>query len=170
MDLRRLVLTTGHRGWARFFEIESRRIAEALAFLSPTIEHVGSTAVPGLLSKPIVDIGVAVGGIGDLPRAVDPLVNLGYVDRGRNGDDPLRRYFVLQEGTHRLAQLHLWTQDAAAWRQALAFRDLLRAREDLRRRYAEEKRRVAREVGWDKKAYSAAKSSFLADVLEEWIR
>lgn len=166
----RMVLTLDHARWARFFHTEAQRIATALPELSSTTEHVGSTAVPGLLAKPIVDVAVVVGGVEDFERAVAALQHLGYLDRGQNGDDPLRRYLVLEIGHRRVAQLHLWAEAAPAWREAVAFRDLLRTRDDLREAYALEKRRVAAAVGWDKRAYSLAKGAFVAELLDRWIR
>lgn len=170
MSRDRMVLTLGHRRWSRFFEVEAIRVAEALRDQSPRIEHIGSTAVPGLLAKPIVDIGGAVDDVDDVHAVVPDLEALGYQYRGQNGDDPLRRYFVLETGRRRVVQLHLWSQRASAWREALAFRDLLRGRPDLRKAYAEEKRRAAAEVGWKKGAYSIAKSAFVAELLDLWVR
>lgn len=166
----RMVLTLDHDRWARFFDAEAARIATALQDPSPTIEHVGSTAVPGLLAKPIVDIGVAVGGVEDFSGAVAPLQSLGYRDRGRNGDDPMRRYFVLEVDGRRVVQLHLWAAAAPAWQEAVGLRDLLRTRADLRQAYAAEKRSVAAAVGWDKRTYSAAKGAFVAESLDRWVR
>mgnify|MGYP002623806528 CR=1 FL=1 len=166
----RMVLTLDHERWAHFFEAETQLIATALQELSPIIEHVGSTAVRGLLAKPIVDVAVVVGGVEDLEGAVAPLQTLGYLDRGQNGDDPLRRYLVLEVDQRRVAQLHVWTETAAAWREGVAFRDLLRTRDDLCEAYALEKRRVAAAVGWDKRGYSLAKGVFVGQILDRWIR
>lgn len=165
----RMVLALDHDRWAAFFREEEGRVAEALSFLSPRIEHVGSTAVPGLLSKPVVDVGV-VADLDAFSACLGPLEALGYRHRGQHGDDPLRRYFVLEADGRRVVQLHLWAETGVAWREAVAFRDLLRDREDLRAAYAAEKRRVAREVEWDKRAYSLAKGTFVDEVLQRWVR
>lgn len=131
----------------------------------PRIEHVGSTSVPGLLAKPIVDLLLVAPGLDDLDRCVAPLEALGWVHRGPYGDDPLRRYFVLDRCGRRMAQLHAWPEEAPAWRDMLRFRDLLRGSADLRAAYEREKLRVAEEVGWDKRAYSVAKGAFIEDAL-----
>lgn len=166
----RMVLTLAHERWARFFDAEAARLGAALCGLSPIIEHVGSTAVPGLLAKPIVDVGVVVGDVEDFAVAVAPLQALGYRDRGQNGDDLMRRYFVLEVDGRRVAQLHLWARAASAWREAVAFRDLLRTRADLREAYAVEKRRVAAAVGWRKGDYAVAKGAFVQELLDRWFR
>lgn len=166
----RLELLDDHAEWGRLYARESARVAAALAPLRPRIEHIGSTAVPGLLAKPVVDLCVVVPTGDELDRAVAPLEGLGYRHRGPHGDDPLRRYFVLDEGDRRVAQLHLWPEAAPAWREALDFRDLLREDDELREAYAREKRRAAEAVGWDKRAYSLEKGPFIEAVLDRRVR
>lgn len=156
MSRQRLELTRNHDVWAGFFGQEAKRVADALALLSPRIEHIGSTAVPGLLAKPIIDLAVVVARESHLAQSIGLLEGLGYRHRGQHGDDELRRYFVLEQDGLRMAQLHLWANSSPGWREAILFRDLLREREDLRDAYGREKVRVAKDVGWDKKAYAMA--------------
>lgn len=157
----RLVLAEHDPAWARAFAVEAAAIRAALGDLVVAVEHIGSTAVPGLLAKPVVDIGVAVPSVAAAEAAVAPLEARGYEHRGMHGDDPARRYFVLDREGRRVFQLHLWIVPTPAWERHLAFRDLLRARPDLADAYAEEKRRVAEATGWDKGAYSLAKGPFI---------
>lgn len=166
MDRARLVLMPHQPIWDAWYQDESVRIAKALDGIAIRIEHIGSTSVPNLLAKPIIDICVVVPESDDFERCVPPLTDLGYAYRGQNGDDPLRRYFVLDRGGLRVAQLHLWAEPATSWRTDLAFRDLLRARPDLRTAYANEKLRVAEEVNWDKRAYSEAKAPFISALMD----
>ena len=170
MSRSRLEFRTDYCAWSRFYDGQARRIAQSLGALVCRIEHIGSTAVPGLIAKPIVDIAVVVAGTSDFDRTVTPLERLGYRHRGQHGEDPLRRYFVLDKRDRRVAQLHLWAEPATGWREAAAFRDVLRHRADLRESYAGEKLRVAAEVGWDKGAYSLAKGPFVTGLLERWVR
>lgn len=160
-------LAPHHPSWGRWFEAECRRILDALRGIVLRVEHVGSTAVPDLVAKPIIDIAATVPGEEDFERCVGPMAGLGYEYRGQHGDDPLRRYFVLERSGRRVAQLHLWTEGAVGWREAVAFRNLLRERPDLRAAYAAEKLRVAEEVGWDKRVYSLRKGPFIESLLQE---
>ena len=162
-----LVLAEHHPAWAAAFAAEAAAVRTALGERALAVEHIGSTAVPGLLAKPVVDIGVAVGSVADAEAAVAPLEARGYAHRGMHGDDPARRYFVLDRGGRRVFQLHLYVVPAPAWERHLAFRDLLRARPDLAAAYAREKRRVAGATGWDKGAYSLATGPFIERVLRE---
>jgi GrpB-like predicted nucleotidyltransferase (UPF0157 family) len=153
--------------WPARFAAEAARVRAALGARALAVEHVGSTAVPGLAGKPVLDLGVAVASEADADACVAPLVALGYAYRGPYGDDPRRRYYVRDAGGARVAQLHLYVLPAAAWDEKLAFRDALRADPALAAAYAAEKRRVADAVGWDKGAYSVAKGSFVERVLAE---
>jgi GrpB-like predicted nucleotidyltransferase (UPF0157 family) len=151
--------------WAERFAAEAGRIRDAVAH-TLAIEHVGSTAVPGLPGKPVLDVGIAVASEGEADACIAPLRALGYEYRGAYGDDPRRRYYVRDAEGHRVAQIHLYVLPARAWDEKLAFRDALRADPALARAYAAEKWRVADAVGWDKGAYSVAKGPFIEAALE----
>jgi GrpB-like predicted nucleotidyltransferase (UPF0157 family) len=151
--------------WPERFAAERARLAAALGPRAAAIEHVGSTAVPGLAGKPVLDVAVAVASEADADACIAPLEALGYAYRGPHGDDPRRRYYALDVDGRRVAQIHLYILPAAAWDEKLAFRDALRADPALAAAYAAEKRRVADAVGWDKGAYSVAKGPFVEGVL-----
>src|SRR5215208_6435868 len=124
--------------WPAMYEREAERLRRALSHLPFRVDHVGSTAVPGLAAKPIVDV---LGGrpAGSDPRPyVDAIVALGWVHRGENGI-PGRDYFRLGDPV-RTHHLHLFVEGAPAWREHLAFRDTLRARPALAREYERLKR------------------------------
>jgi GrpB-like predicted nucleotidyltransferase (UPF0157 family) len=151
--------------WPARFAEEAKRIQCALGARAAAIEHVGSTAVPGLAGKPVLDIAVAVESEAAADACIARLQALGYVYRGPHGEDPQRRYYVRDAGAQRIAQIHLYVLPAPAWEEKLAFRDALRADPTLAQAYAAEKRRVADAVGWDKAAYSITKGSFIEAVL-----
>lgn len=152
--------------WIDGFRAESQRARGVLAGVLLGVEHIGSTAVPDLIAKPVLDIGIRVGGVADFEACVAPMESLGYTYRGRNGEDPLRRYFVLEEEGVRFVQVHVWSEAARAWREALMFRDLLRERADLRSAYSAEKRRVAEAVNWDNGRYAIEKGPFIEELRE----
>jgi GrpB-like predicted nucleotidyltransferase (UPF0157 family) len=153
--------------WPERFAREAARLRTALGAGAVAVEHVGSTAVPGLAGKPVLDVAVAVASERDADACVRPLESLGYAYRGPHGDDPRRRYYVRDAGGRRVAQIHLYILPAAAWDAKLAFRDALRADPALAAAYAAEKRRAADAVGWDKGAYSLAKGPFIERALED---
>jgi GrpB-like predicted nucleotidyltransferase (UPF0157 family) len=147
---------------------------EAVAVLRPAvgsallaIEHIGSTSVPGLGGKPVVDVGLALDGDRWFDALVGPLARLGWRHRGMHGDDPRRRYFV-QDGAdgRRLAQLHAYAVPAPAWEHHLVFRDALRADPALTAAYWAEKQRAAAVTRWDKAAYSLEKGAWIVAQLD----
>ncbi len=164
-SMRTLRLVDYDPDWPQRFEAEATQITQRLGRLSLRIDHVGSTAVPGLLSKPVIDIAVAVRSEVDAGACVEPLVAIGYRYRGQNGDDPRRRYYVRDQNGQRVVQIHLYILPAQAWEKLLAFRDALRARPDLAAAYAAEKLRVAEAVAWNKFEYSLAKGPFIENLL-----
>ena len=151
--------------WPTRFAAEAARIRAAVGALAIAIEHVGSTAVPGLAGKPVLDIAIAVATEAAADACIVPIEALGYTYRGAYGDDPRRRYYVRDVAGERLSQIHLYILPARAWDEKLAFRDALRADPALARAYAAEKWRVAEAVAWDKGAYSIAKGPFVERVL-----
>ena len=153
--------------WPARFDAEAARIRGALGARALHVEHVGSTSVPGMLAKPVIDVTVAVDSVAAADACVAPLTALGYEYRGMHGDDPARRYYVLDRDGRRAVQVHVWILPTPAWGRHLGFRDLLRRRPDLAEAYAREKRRVAEEVAWDKAAYSEAKGPFIERVLAQ---
>jgi GrpB-like predicted nucleotidyltransferase (UPF0157 family) len=162
---RTLHLVDADPAWPARFAAEAERIGAAIGAHMVAIEHVGSTAVPGLVAKPVLDIAIAVSSEADADACIAPLETLGYEHRGPHGDDPRRRYYVRDVDGRRVAHVHLYVLPAPAWNAKLAFRDALRADPALAAAYAAEKWRIARAVGWDKAAYSLAKAPFVEGVL-----
>lgn len=151
-----------------------KRVAVALiAVLEPRlapwldgrVEHVGSTAVPGLAAKPVVDLMAPVTSLASTPDADPVLADAGWELVPPELDDrPWRRFYVLPDGDRRRAHLHLVARTHPRWVAALAFRDRLRERPDLAASYAELKRSATASHPDDREAYTAAKSTFVERV------
>jgi GrpB-like predicted nucleotidyltransferase (UPF0157 family) len=151
--------------WPDLFEQERHVLHQHLGHLVLDIQHVGSTAVPGLAAKPIIDIAVAVASLAVISQCRPPLSALGYIDRGdgaRNGG-----YLFVKESAPdvRTHHLHVVTRDDPQWSNYLRFRDLLRANETLRLRYAALKKSLQMQFAQDRKAYTAAKEDFIRGIL-----
>jgi GrpB-like predicted nucleotidyltransferase (UPF0157 family) len=157
-------------GWPAAAEAYAAELRPALAprLLSP-IEHVGSTSVPGLPAKPVIDLMALVS---ELDRAAEiTAAALGttgwrYVPPEFDGR-PFRRFLarVSSDDRHRLAHLHLMAPGAARWDQQLAFRDALRADPALRDEYAAVKSGLARAHAADRERYTDEKATFVLKVL-----
>lgn len=156
-------------GWAELAR-ELRRDLEARLgpWLDGSIEHVGSTAVPGLLAKPLVDLMAPVEALPPAPEAGEHLTEAGWHLVPPELDArPWRRLYVLPEGDRRLAHLILVRRTHPRWRGTIAFRDALRADPDLAARYAAVKRAAADAHPDDREAYTAAKADFIRDVVAQ---
>lgn len=161
----RLVELADHRPqWAEAFERERRALAAALGASALDIQHIGSTAVPGMPAKPILDIAVAVESYETALELVNTVENLGYRCQGNYGR-PRRLFFEKQRGeltTHHLYLLEITGED---WKSHLRFRDALRNDPFLARRYADLKHRLADRHVLDREAYRLAKGGFIIEAL-----
>lgn len=153
--------------WAEAFRRERERLEIALAAFSPEIEHVGSTAVPGLAAKPILDIAVGVPARVDLDLLIPVFEGLGCIYRGDAGARGGRLFVRESASKVRTHHLHLLHLDDPQWGQYVGFRDLLIRSEWARQLYLEEKRALAARHPDDRNAYSVAKDSIVQRLLRE---
>lgn len=153
-----------HRSvWRRLFAAERRRLRRRLGAAAVDVRHVGSTAVPGLAAKPVLDIALAVRDLAAVPGLLAPLAELGYEYRGEFGL-PGREFFV--RGRPRTHHLHVVRHDSGHWRAWLLFRDYLRHHPKEAARYAAFKRRKARQYAHDRAGYTASKAGLVARMLK----
>ena len=148
-------------GWAAIFYAERAVLAEALRVPRDCIEHIGSTAVPGLGAKPIIDVMIGVESETDYQRSVALLAPLGYDHRGDTVPGTL---YNRKQGPPRV-NAHLCVFGGGFWVERLLFRAHLRAHPETAREYEELKRQVLIDVGQDPPAYNAAKEPFIREVL-----
>ncbi len=150
--------------WAILFRTERPRLEQALGELALDIQHIGSTAVPGLAAKPILDLAVAVARESVVPDCVVRLADVGYTYRGYRGPD--QGYFFDQgRGQELTHYLHVLLIHEAAWSNNLHFRDYLAAHPEARDRYQRLKEDLAAEYPADRATYTAAKAEFVQEIL-----
>lgn len=148
--------------WRGLFQSLHKRIADALGDLVAAIEHVGSTAVPHLAAKPIIDIDVLLASETMLPAAIDRLASLGYVHQGNLGI-PERDAFLAQanDPPH---HLYVCPPCSTEFRRHMAFRDYLRAHPTDTKIYGDLKTALAERFRGNRSAYNAAKGEFVAEL------
>lgn len=158
-----LIIADYDPAWPQQFETLRSRIAPALGSLAKAIEHVGSTSVPGLAAKPVIDLDVLLRSRGDLRDAIAALAALGYKHRGDLGV-PDREAFQSPPGD---IQHHLYVcpPDSKEYARHLAFRDSMRSHPEQGRDYALLKRKLVVEFAFDREGYNRAKTSFVEEVL-----
>ncbi len=149
--------------WPRLFEALAARVSTALGDLPHAVEHVGSTSVPGLAAKPIIDMSAVVDTEDDVPRTIERLATIGYRHLGDLGITG-REAFQRPEGSppH---HLYVCPRGSLGLRNHLTFRDHLRAHPDDAEAYARVKQRLARAYPDDIDAYVDGKTTFILSVL-----
>jgi GrpB-like predicted nucleotidyltransferase (UPF0157 family) len=148
--------------WPRLFEREAERIRTALGDRALAVEHVGSTAVPGLAAKPIVDIVLVVDDSADETGYAPALEAAGYVLRIREPEWFEHRVF---KGPHTNVNLHVFTRGCGEVDRMIAFRDHLRTNEADRRRYEDAKRKLATRSWKYVQHYADAKTAVVAEIM-----
>jgi GrpB-like predicted nucleotidyltransferase (UPF0157 family) len=157
----RVRVADSNPGWQSAFGQIAAELRTALAGLEVTVEHVGSTAVPGLAAKPIIDIAIDVRGDLQIDRVIRRLEPLGYIYRGDGGDGGGHLFVLDDQPDHPIAHIHVVSTDDPRWSRYLAFRDRLREDAAARAEYEHLKRQLADQFPNDRGAYTAAKESFI---------
>jgi len=150
--------------WPAAFEAERAQLERVLEpWVVGPIEHVGSTAVRGLVAKPVIDIMAGVRDLETSRAAFVPVATLGY--KYAQYRTEVMHWFCKPDYSHRTHHLHLVPFESALWKERLAFRDYLRRHAHVAREYAELKQRLAETHRNDREAYTEAKGPFVARVL-----
>ena len=150
--------------WPAVFERLKRTLWDAVKDTAISIEHVGSTSVPGLAAKPVIDMDIIIPSARELGRVIELLKPLGYVSRGDLGI-PDREAFDPPPG---LPSHHLYVcpKESLALKNHLLVRDHLRRDPTARQRYAELKRQLARDQGDSRERYTAGKTALIVEMLQ----
>jgi len=151
--------------WPDQFLAESSAIEKVLHPLKPRIEHFGSTAIPNLPAKPIIDILIVIEDVSVWPQLIEPLSSLDYVYWAENPRKD-RMFFVKGMppfGSRRSHHVHVRTPEDLS---ELVFRDWLREQPADVARYATLKRRLAKQFKTDREAYTGAKGEFIEQILK----
>ena len=149
--------------WRRRFEELRTCLAAALGTLEVVIEHMGSTAVPGLAAKPVIDVMVGVPDVEDESSYVAGIERCGVSLRS---SDAGHRYFRPLSPLPRTVQVHVVDAGSEWHRRHVLFRDYLRAHPDAVAAYGDLKKALARAYRTDRLAYNAAKTDFILDHME----
>lgn len=130
------------------------------------IEHVGSTAIPGIHAKPIVDILVGVKSIQEAKRCIEPLKSLGYEHKKERGEKEKRLLFVKESRDKTTHLLHLVKYRGEIWQNQLLFVQYLRAHKPWARKYDREKKVLAKKFRNDRDSYTKSKSNLICKIIK----
>jgi GrpB-like predicted nucleotidyltransferase (UPF0157 family) len=157
-----LVIAAYSPEWPREFERERAALESTLAPLAVHIEHIGSTSVPGMSAKPIIDIMLGAPSLADIEHRMHLIESLGYEHLPEMRElMPDNRFFAKPATLPRRFHLHAVEYDGEFWRDHIAFRDVLREDTKLAADYLALKSRLAAEFKLQPKRYTDAKGPFI---------
>jgi GrpB-like predicted nucleotidyltransferase (UPF0157 family) len=160
-----VTLTAYDELWPERFAEEHATLSRVLdKWLVGAIEHVGSTAVPGLIAKPVIDIMAGVESLEASRGAITAAGKIGYCYFPYKADS--MHWFCKPSPSHRTHHLHLVPFESRLWLERLAFRDYLRTHSEIASEYAELKHRLAEQYRFDREAYTEAKSPFIERIVK----
>ena len=152
--------------WMRQFEVEAERLTAVFQPNLVAIHHIGSTAVPDIKAKPIIDIMVVVHDIEQVDTLNETMGQLGYIAKGENGING-RRYFRKGSDTHHTHHIHTYQEGHPDIARHLNFRDYLVAHPDVAQAYSRLKEELARKYESDPPLYTDNKTDFIRQVEEK---
>lgn len=160
----RVIIAPYDPAWPGMFAELGARLRGALGEVALRIDHIGSTSIPGLAAKPIIDVQVSVASFEPLDAFRLPLESIGFVFRDHN-PELTKRYFRERPGDRRT---HIHVRRLGSWSQQipLLFRDYMRLHEEDLQAYAELKYRLAEQFGEDRVGYVGAKRPFIWGVMD----
>ncbi|MGH2752830.1 MAG: GrpB family protein [Actinomycetota bacterium] len=151
--------------WPVAFAAERERLRRGLDDAIERIDHVGSTSVPGMLAKPIIDIQISVAAFDPAGRYHEPLLGMGYIHRP--DDEPRHRFYKLDLDDRTLFHVHVCESGKDWESDHLLFREFLRAHPIIAEKYGEQKREAASHFTTDRDRYMNAKAPHLAGLMEQ---
>lgn len=162
-----VVLHAYDPAWPARFTQERERLLGLGADVFIDVQHIGSTAVPGMPAKPIIDLLAGVASMAVARGLAERVAGWGYTGSAEfNATLADRQWFMRHANGHRTHHLHVVVHGEAAWQDRLRFRDVLRADAGIAARYVELKQQLAQAQAADREAYTQGKEGFVRKVLE----
>lgn len=164
----KVILSAYNRAWPGLFRVEKNLLKINLGKLAVAISHVGSTAVPGLCAKPILDILVSVASIEKAEKKISSFESCGYRVKPREEDPvPGRLFFSKDIDGLRCFHLHVTEAGSTFSKEHLRFRNILRKDLKAARAYTQLKLRLSKAFPDDRKAYIEGKARFIARIMRQ---
>ncbi len=153
--------------WPEKFQREKKKIMEAIGKYVVTIDHIGSTAIPFIIAKPVIDIQIGVKTLRDAVHCIPKLEKLGYEYLASiESLEPNRRLFRKPAEGKKKYLLHMWEHQTEEWENFLLFRDYLREHTETAKEYEFVKKHMAKRFPENEVAYSIGKEGFIQVILQ----
>ena len=160
-----VILRDHNKEWSNLFDKEANLISSKISDYIVDIQHIGSTAIPGTIAKPIIDMAVAIDDLSDVKKIIPLLQKIEYEYRGEQGI-PDRHLFVKGDEEFRTHHLHLMLNTSYEWKKHILFRDYLRQHPSEAKQYSELKKKLAAKFEFDREKYTNSKEEFILRIIE----
>ena len=150
--------------WKDAFSREEKILRAIIGGAARDIQHIGSTSIPGIHAKPLIDICVAIDSLDEVPALIPALVAAGYEYMPERISDE-RAFFPKGPREQRTHHLSFVQYNGAEWKSVIAFRDYMRTHPEAAARYDVLKEKLAEQYADDRYAYTAAKESFIKEIV-----
>ena len=160
---RKVVLTPHNLAWIEQYEAEAAQLTAVFQPILVAMHHIGSTAVPGIKAKPIIDIMIVVTEITAVDAFIQPMASLGYISKGENGI-PGRHYFRKGSDEHHTHHVHVYAENHLEIARHLDFRDYLRHHPAAATAYSQLKESLAQQYVADVSQYTESKTPFILEI------
>ncbi len=164
---KKVVLLSYNPAWKKLYEEEKKLISFVIGEQALDIQHVGSTSIPGVKSKPIIDIAIGVESLKDRDTCIKPLEEMGYQYKNDSGVKG-RYFFVKGSEDNRTHYIHLVKLNSEQWKNFIFFRDYLRKNKKAVEKYNILKEKIAEKYKDDRDTYTLRKSIFIKKVIKEF--
>jgi GrpB-like predicted nucleotidyltransferase (UPF0157 family) len=160
-------LSRHHPSWKKLYEAEEMRIRKLLGSYVGGIEHIGSTAVPGLRAKPIIDMLIGVRDVRSRSKTYIKLFKSeGYLYSPKSGRNVPPLFFKKGNSLFRTHNIHVVPYKGSLWNKRLMFRDYLRAHPERAKQYVNLKDKLAKQFPDDRESYTLRKQDFIEKTLK----
>ena len=166
LDRKNVKLSKYNPNWKKAFEAEKKAIEDTLEKELVDIEHIGSTAIPGMSAKPILDFMIAIDSVDHYEKFIVPLKELGYEFRRDNRSTQEHVLFVKGAEDFRTHYLKLTQKDSEFWNEHILFRDYLINNPDIAKEYQELKEGLQKIHGSNRETYTEQKAEFIKKILK----
>lgn len=159
-------LAKHYEEWAREFDKEKENLQKLVGDIALDIQHIGSTSIPNLSAKPIIDILMAVKSLSDVSKIQKTLEDNGYEYR-ENGTDNIQVLFAKGSEDNRTHYLHITELESKEWQNSIGFRDYMRTHPEEVKEYDALKRELAEKYPDNRGEYTASKKSYVEGVFKK---
>ena len=168
--MRKVEVVEHNPEWQNLFQIESQRVADTLSHNVVAIHHIGSTSIPHIYAKPIIDLLVEVNDINKVDNSNSSMESIGYQAMGEFGIVD-RRYFRKNNSSGvRTHHVHVFETNSSEIKRHLAFRDYMIAHQTEAQQYSDLKRELAKQFPEDIESYMDGKNEFIKQIDRKAVR